>query len=256
MTQRTLRIRKLWAGKGIACTFPRSQRARIHAHESYEMTVDKLTRTRLRFEDAVTAFLCGLRNTIVLATPSITFERPQKFFVRLMIPFSLFYTSVAGSFISKMFPLYYIKISKFGTRAPTKHSVFSLSAPPRKQHSQMLVEEIQHRLVAALILLLHFLILKIRARSHPSMYLIGEPLNDMWNFNTALPLLDILFALVPGWEHGVRDCDAGCVVTSDHSWVASCGSAKGCVFHRREVHNLSAPAIPHKSPLFNSPLFP
>jgi hypothetical protein len=102
----------------------------------------------------------------------------------------------------------------------------------------MLVKEIQHHLIAPLVLLLHALLLQIAPRRHPPMHLIWEKLDHIRRLDALLPLLDVLLGLVARGQHDVGDRDAGGVGAVDHSGVACCGGFEGGVFLGGEVHNL------------------
>jgi hypothetical protein len=102
----------------------------------------------------------------------------------------------------------------------------------------MLVEEIQHHLISALILLLYALLLQIAPGRHPPMHLIREKLDDVWRLDALLPLLNILLGLVARRQHDVGNRDTGGVSAVDHGGVACCGGFERCVFLGREVYNL------------------
>ena len=60
----------------------------------------------------------------------------------------------------------------------------------------MLVEEVQDQLVAALILLLDLLLRQVSARSHPSVYLVREPLHHIRDLDGILPRLNVVLGLL------------------------------------------------------------
>ena len=67
---------------------------------------------------------------------------------------------------------------------------------------QVLVEKVQDQLVAPLIFLLDLVLRQISARGHPSVNLIGEPLDNVGSLDALLPRLDIVLGLLQALSVG------------------------------------------------------
>jgi hypothetical protein len=132
----------------------------------------------------------------------------------------------------------------------------------------VLMEEVQDHLITSLVLLLDFFLLKVATCSHPTVDLVGEPLDHVLHLHTLLPLLNVLLGLVSRWEHDVGDGNSRRIVSGHHGGVARRRDLELAVLHRRQVYNLgtsqydstahhvqahlSAPAEANDGPLLNA----
>lgn len=119
------------------------------------------------------------------------------------------------------------------------------------------MEEVQERLVTTLVLGLDFRILQVTAMeiyqqpirgpvddpyspsSHPSVDLIRECLNMVFNLQLALESFNRFRVLVFRGKHTNWYGDALCVIRIDHSWVCGCHSRERGSGLRSERHNLN-----------------
>ena len=115
----------------------------------------------------------------------------------------------------------------------------------------VLVEEVEQGVVSTLVLLLDLLILQVAASSHEAVDLVREPFDNVLGLDVLLPGLDVVLALVLGWEHRERNGDAGCVVGVNHGRVASGGRLPWSALLGGEVHDLAAPAEANYAPLLD-----
>jgi len=114
------------------------------------------------------------------------------------------------------------------------------------------VEEVKQELVRLLIILLHGLILEITTRSHETVDLVREPLNDVLGLDSLLPALHRLLVLILTRQHGIRDRDAGSIIRVDHCWVAGGSGLELRSLLRAQVHDLAAPAEADDTPLLDA----
>jgi hypothetical protein len=93
--------------------------------------------------------------------------------------------------------------------------------------------KVQERSVAALVLLLHLLVLEVRSRRHPAVDLRAERLDVLGHAERRLEFLHVFGRFIFGCEHAERDSDLRRVRWVDHGRVDfSCGlercSGLGC----------------------------
>lgn len=114
----------------------------------------------------------------------------------------------------------------------------------------MLVEKVQHGLVATLVFLAHLRVLQVRPSSHPTVDLSRESLDVVRSLEVGLERLNILGRLVLGGQESHGDVHGLGVVGVDHGGVTLDSRLEELVvLTRRESSNLTTPAVAQNGPL-------
>jgi len=84
------------------------------------------------------------------------------------------------------------------------------------------------------------------------MDLVREPLNDVGNLETLLPLLNLRLVLIFARKHSKWNGDIRCIPSRNHSWMGCRRNTEWRSLRGAQIHNLAAPAKSENSPLLNS----
>lgn len=87
--------------------------------------------------------------------------------------------------------------------------------------------------------------------SHEAVLLVWEPLNNVLDLDTLLPLFNSLLVLALGWQHGVWDGHTWGIARVHHGWVTRCGSLEWSSRLRGEIDNLASPAEADNAPVLD-----